>query len=131
MWVRGHAGTKGNEIADRNAKIGAYGGRVIDQPSILTPAGIRHDHRIHSKGAHLKWTRKQLKGLTYIVTDRGPMKRWQWVIKRADNPFCQCGEIKNAIHLTRCRLVADGAGRSLEQVWEDREWCAAVVDFLS
>ena len=76
-------------------------------------------------------SRKQLRGLTFIITDRGPMKRWQWVIKRADAPFCQCGEIQNAIHLTRCRLVADGAGRSLEQVWEDREWCEAVVDFLS
>ena len=32
---------------------------------------------------------------------------------------------------TGCKLVADGAGRSLEQVWEDREWCAALVDFLS
>ena len=131
MWVRGHAGVKGNEIADSNARIRAYGGRVMHQPNVLTPAGIRHNHRNHCKGAHLKWTRKQLRGLTFIITDRGPMQRWQWVIRRADDPFCQCGEIQNAIHLTRCRLVADGAGRSLEQVWEDREWCAAVVDFLS
>ena len=131
MWVRGHTGVEGNEAADRKAKIRAYGGRVADRPSILTPAGIRHDHRVHSKPPHMKWTRKQLRGLTFIITDRGPMKRWQWVIKRADAPFCQCGEIQNAVHITRCRLVADGARRSLEQVWEDREWCGAVVDFSS
>ena len=88
-------------------------------------------HRVHSKPPHLKWTRKQLRGLTFIITDRGPMKRWQWVIKRADDPFCRCGEIQNAVHLTRCRLVADGEGRSPEQVWEDREWCQAVAEFLS
>ena len=131
MWVRGHAGVEGNEASDRKAKTRAYGGRVTDRPSILTPAGIRHDHCVHTKPSHLKWTRKQLRGLTFIITDRGPMKRWQWVIKRADDPFCQCGEIQNAVHLTRCRLVADGAGRSLEQVWKDKEWCGAVVDLLT
>ena len=131
MWVRGHAGTKGNEDADRRAKIRAYGGRVTNQPSVLTPAGIKHDHQMHSKGAHLKWTRKQLRGLTFIVTDRGPMKRWQWIIKRADHQLCRCGQTQNAVHLTRCQLVADGGGRTLEQVWDDKEWCEAVVDFLS
>ena len=131
MWVRGHAGIKGNEDADRGAKIRAYGGRVTNQPSILTPAGIKHDHQVHSKGAHLKWTRKQLRELTFIVTDRGPMKRWQWIIGRADHQLCRYGQIQNAVHLTRCQLVADGRGRSLEQAWEDKEWCAAVVDFLS
>ena len=75
-------------------------------------------------------TRKQVRGLTFIVTDRGPMKRWQWIIKRADDQLCQCGEIQNAVYLRRCRLVADGTGRSPEQVWSDKEWCAAVVDFL-
>ena len=70
MWVRGHAGTKGNEEADRRAKIRAYGGRVMSEPNLLTLAGIRHDHRIHSKGEHLNWTRKQLRGLTFITTDQ-------------------------------------------------------------
>ena len=130
MWVKGHAGIEGNEEANKRAKIRAYGGRVVQRTSILTPAGIRQDHPAHSKPPHLKWTRRQLKGLTFIVTDRGRMKRWQWVIKRADNSFCQCGEIQNAVHLMRCRLVADGKGRSPEQVGEDREWCQAVVDFL-
>ena len=73
MWVKGHAGVDGNEVADKSAKIRAYGGRVAQRTSILTPAGIRQDHPIHSKPLHLKWTRRQLKGLTYIITDRGPM----------------------------------------------------------
>ena len=103
---------------------------MVQSASVLTPAGIRHDHPIHSKPLHLKWIRKQLKGLTYIVTDRGPMKWWQWVIKRADNPFCQYGETQNAVHLMRCKLVVDGKGRSPEQVGEDREWCQVVVDSL-
>ena len=131
MWVKGHAEVEVNEAADRGAKIRAYGGRVVHRVSVLTSSGIRHDHRIHLKPPHFKWSRKQLKGLTYIVTDRGPMKWWQWVIKRADNPFCQCGAIQNAVHLIRCHLVADGNGRSLAQVEEDTEWCQLVVDFLS
>ena len=130
MWVRGHAGNKGNEKADRTAKLKAYGGRVMQAVNLITPAGIRHDHRIHSKAEHLNWTRKQLRGLSFIVTDRGPMKRWQWVIGRAEEQTCQCGEIQNAVHLRRCRLVADGAGRSMEQCWKDREWCGELVDFL-
>ena len=121
MWIRGHAGTKGNEEADRRAKIRAYGGRVMSEASLLTPAGIRHDHRIHSKGDHMNWTRKQLQGLTFITTDRGPIKRWQWIIGRTEHQLCPCGEIQNVVHLRRCRMVADGAGRSIEQCWVDRE----------
>ena len=130
MWVKGHAGVEGNEVADKRAKIRAYGGRVAQRASILTTAGIRQDYPVHSKPPHLKWTRRQVKGLTFITTDRGPMKHGQWIMKRADNPFCQCGEIQNAVHLMRCRLVVDGKGRRPEQVGEDREWCQAVVDFM-
>ena len=130
MWVKGHAGIEGNEVADKRAKIRAYGERVAQRASILIPAGITQDHPVYSKPPHLNWTRRQLKGLAFITTDRGLMKHWQWVIKRADNPFCQCGEIQNAVHLMRCRLVADGKERSLEQVEVDREWCQAVVDFI-
>lgn len=54
MWVKGYAGVEGNEAADRRAKIRVYGGRVAKRPNILTPAGIRQDHGIHSKPSHLK-----------------------------------------------------------------------------
>ena len=130
MWVKGHAGNKGNEEADKKAKLRAYGGRVMQSANLITPVGIRHDHRIHSKQEHMNWTRKQLRGLSFIITDRGPMKRWQWIIGRADEQTCRCGEVQNAVHLRRCRLVADGEGRSIEQCWKDREWCEKIVDFL-
>ena len=129
-WVQGHAGNEGNEKADRRARLRAYSGRVTQAVNLITPAGIRHDHRIHSKGNHLNWSRKQLRGLSFVVTDRGPIKRWLWLIGRAEDPMCQCGEIQNAVHLRRCRLVADGLGRSIEQCWNDREWCEALVNFL-
>ena len=130
MWVRGHAGNVGNEKADRRAKLRAYAGRVTLAENLITPAGIRQDHRIHSNAGHLNWTRKQLRGLSFIVTDRGPMNRWLWVIGRAGEQTCRCGEIQNAVHLRRCLLVADGKGRTMEQCWKDAEWCGELVDFL-
>ena len=131
MWVKSHLEVEGYQPADSRAKIRAYSGRVAERPSILTTAGISQDHRMYSKPLHLKWTRNQLKGLTYIVTDCGPIKRGPWVIKRADTTFCPCGEIQNAVHLTGCRLVADEKGRSPEKVGQVKEWCQGVVLFLT
>ena len=130
MWVRGHSGIKGNEAADRRAKLKAYGGRVMNEASQITPAGIRQDHPIHSKPKHLSWTRRQVKALTYVVTDRGPLKRWLFVIGRSAEQLCQCGEIQNATHIRRCHLIGDKKGRSIEECWKDQEWCEAVADFL-
>ena len=100
---------------------------------MITPAGIRQDFPIHTKRKHLGWSRKAVKGLTYILTDRGPMKRWLRVIGRAQEQACRCGEPQNATHLRRCLLIQDGRGRprSIEESMEDREWCEEVVNFLT
>lgn len=38
----------------------------------------------------------------------------------------QCGIARNAARLLRCPLVGDGKSRSIEEIWEDPEWCKAV-----
>ena len=96
----------------------------------ITPAGIRQDHPIHAKPKHLQWTRTQLRGLTFIITDRGPMKRWLTIIGRSTDDACQCGESQNAVHLRRCNRIGDGKGRSEEECYTDKEWCEEVVKFL-
>ena len=73
-WVKGHAGIEWNMQADRRANLRGYGGRVMGLTDVMTPAGIRQDFPIHSKPKHLKWPRKAVRGLTWITTDRGPMK---------------------------------------------------------
>ena len=129
--TRTASGVEGNEAADKRAKLRAYSGRVTNGTSLITPAGIRQDHPIHSKPRHLQWTRRQVKALTYIVTDRGPMKRWLFIIGRSAEQLCQCGEVQNATHLRRCHLIGDKKGRTIEECWKDQEWCDAVADFLS
>ena len=71
-----------------------------------------------------------MKGLTYITTDRGPMRSWLKIIQRSQDDQCECGEAQNAVHLRQCKLVGDGRGRTLEQCQQEMEWCEAVVDFL-
>lgn len=122
---------EGNEEADSRARRSAWLDRRTAQPEIATPAGIRQAFPIHSRPRWLKWDRQSLKGLTYIVTDRGLLKRWLWVIGPAEDDKCECGVAQNAAHLLRCSLVGDGKGRTVEEAMEDREWCRAIAEFLS
>ena len=71
-----------------------------------------------------------MKGLTYIVTDKGPMRSWLKHIGRRDDDLCDCGEVQNAAHLLRCILVGYGKDRSLQECSKDSEWCKVVADFL-
>ena len=130
ILVSSYSGIEGNEAADRRAKIRAYGGRLADRASILTLAGIRPDHHIHAKPPHLDVTSKKRRGLPFIDAHRGPIRKRQEVMKGGDDPFCQCGEIQKVVHVTRCRLIADGEGSSPEQICEDRECCQEDLEFL-
>lgn len=71
-----HSGVAGNEAADPKANLAVYGSRVRALPDKVTPAGIRQEYPIHHKPKHLGWSRKGVKSLTYIATDRGPLRSW-------------------------------------------------------
>jgi len=66
-------------------------GQWRSDPSLATPAGIRQAYPIYRREPHLKWGREEVRGLTYLYTDRGPMKAWLFQIGRAEDPFCECG----------------------------------------
>ena len=113
------------------ANIIAYGGRVMGRPDQITPVGIGQEFPVHTKPKHLGWPRKNLKGLVYITTGKGPLKHRLKVIGRSEDDRCECGESQNAVHLRRCLLIGDGKGWSMAECQKDAEWCGAVVDFLT
>jgi len=77
MWVKGHDGVQGNEEADARAKAEVKRGRRMHKPDIATPAGIRQQFRPHAKApAHLRWNRTAIRGLTYMITDKGLQAQW-------------------------------------------------------
>ena len=129
-WVRGHSGVRGNEEADARARRAGWMGSAMQQPEIAIPAGIRHHHPIMSKTAQMKWDREAVRGLTYMHTDKGPLKHWLAFIGRADDEACACGVTQNAAHLLHCRLIGDGLGRTAEDIWNDPDWCREVARAL-
>ena len=128
-WVKGHSGEEGNEQADRRAKEGVDRGVWRSDPSLATPAGIRQTYQLYEKKGHMKWDRDEVRGLTYLHTDRGPMKQWLHKIGKATHPRCECGEVQNAAHLLISGCVG-GQKRTWEEIWEDREFCGEVTRFL-
>jgi len=48
-------------------------GKRMHKPDIVTPAGIRQKYRLHgTTPGHLKWSGIAIRGLTYMMTDKGP-----------------------------------------------------------
>jgi len=99
-------------------------------PSLATPAGIRQAYPLYSRPPHMKWNREELRGLTYLHTGQGPDAAWLHKTRKAEDPFCICGETQNAAHLMEGGCVG-GKRRRWEEIWTDREFCAEVVKFLS
>jgi len=104
-WVKGHSGVEGNERADERAREEVERGVWRSDPSLATPAGIRQAYPLFQKKKHMKWDRDEVRGLTYLHTDKGPMRQWLFKIGRAEDPRCGCGETQNAAH-----LLASGTG---------------------
>ena len=128
-WVKGHSGVEGNERADRRAKGTVMRGQWNLEPSLVTPAGIRQAYPLFDRAPHLKWDRDALRGLSYLHTDRGPMRAWLHQIGRAEDQFCECGETQNAAHLLSSGCI-EGEKRKGEEIWTDREFCGKVARFL-
>jgi len=133
MWVKGHAGVRGNEEADKRAKAEVEAGEWRSAAGIVTPGGIRQDNPLYPRApAHISWTAAALRGLVYMVRDKGPQQQWLAEIGKADTPWCICDRWtpQNAAHLLRCPWVGDGIGRTQEAIWSDERWCEAVFDFI-
>jgi len=94
---------------------------------------IKQAYPLHPKApAHIKWATRAIKDLVYMVTDKGPQQQWLKEIGKTDEPWCVCDGWmpQNAAHLQQCPWVADGVGRSTEQMWRDERYCEQVFEFI-
>jgi len=77
MWVKGHNGVEGNEEVDKKARKTVRRGRRTQETEISTPAGIKQEFPVYPKApAHMKWPPRAVKGLVYMITDKGPQRQW-------------------------------------------------------
>ena len=100
---------------------------------IATPGGIKQEFPIFPKAPnHFRWSARAVKGLVYMVADKGPQRQWMWEIGKSEESWCVCDgwTAQNAAHLLGCSWVGDGKGRTCDQIWEDEKWCEAVADFI-
>jgi len=89
MWVKGHSGVAGNEMADKTARKAVKMGRRTQGRAIATPLGIKQEFPIYPKApAHMKWSPMAVRGLVYMVTDKGPQRQWLWEIGKAEERWC-------------------------------------------
>jgi len=133
MWVKGHSGVRGNEEADRIAGKTVRRGQRKREKAVATPAGIKQEFPIYPKApTHMGWSARAVKGLVYMVTDKGPQRQWLWEIGKCEEQWCVCDgwTPQNAAHLMECSWVGDGKGRRMEMLWEDEKWCEAVAEFI-
>ena len=94
-------------------------------PDIPTLAGIRQSYIVHEGGKQIRSSHGEArKGLTYIISDRGPMGSWHETIGTIEGDTCSLCEgrrIRNSAHLLSCSRVADGRGMTLEHASENVE----------
>ena len=91
MRVKGHQGVQGNEEADERARREVKAGRRQAAGGGSNSRGIKQEFPIYPQApAHLGWSPAALKGLVYIVTDKGPQQQWLWEIGKADTQWCVC-----------------------------------------
>jgi len=75
VWVKVHSGVEGNKRADKRAWERVEKGVWRSDPSLETTAGIRQAYQLFQKKRHMKWNRDEVRGLTYLHTDKGPMRQ--------------------------------------------------------
>ena len=96
-WVKSHAGIKGNEMADRQARKGAG---MKTQGGQVTEGGIRQKVKEcrreagqaigYGKGKVMSWGRCTY---TQLRTNRGALRACKFKIGKDDSPQCRhCGE---------------------------------------
>jgi len=65
-------------------------------------------YRLHAGvPAHLHWSRQAIRGLTWMITDKGPQPQWMREIGKVDDASCVCDgwTPQNAAHLYECPWV--------------------------